>query len=183
MCRLPTVEIQLDVEFSTSADSLKKRLWIRLAFPECYCWLVDVVARRTTIVLAVAKTFNVDAVRNSIHYKMLSASCAAPRRHLHWRMLPSIAEMNQKWNRHTELELKQYCALPIAINHAVWEAIWLEPLSSHCPPKSSIDAVSRPKSGVLGQPRHRRNVMIASRFQLFGQLFPFVNLTLECRAT
>lgn len=37
VCRLKTVEIQLDVEFSTSADSLTRRIWLWLAFPECHC--------------------------------------------------------------------------------------------------------------------------------------------------
>lgn len=95
--------------------------------------------------------------------KCRSASCATSSPLAH-AAKHSRNELNRK--RHTELEPKQYCALPIAINHAVWEPIWLEPLSSHCPPKSSIDAVSRPKSRVLAKPRHRRNVMIASTFAI-----------------
>lgn len=59
VCRLKTVEIQLDVEFSTSADSLTRRIWLWLAFPECHCRLVT---KRTTIVGRL-QTFNVDVVR------------------------------------------------------------------------------------------------------------------------
>lgn len=57
VCRLKTVEIQLDVEFSTSADLLMKWIWIWLAFPECHCGLSLLGA-----LLSLA-TFNVDVVR------------------------------------------------------------------------------------------------------------------------